>query len=96
MNVQGVNDVRQTEIHTAEILVPEQNAVEFELCIEEIKSHKSPGVDQIPEEVIKAECRTIRYEIQKLIISVWNKEELHEEWKGSNIVPIYKKGHKTD
>ena len=31
-----------------------------------------------------------------LIISIWNKEELPDEWKGSVIVPIYKKGDKTD
>jgi hypothetical protein len=30
--------------------------------------------------------------IRKLIISIWNKEELPEEWRESIIVPIYKKG----
>ena len=34
--------------------------------------------------------------IDKFIISVWNKEELPEEWKESIILPIYKKGDKTD
>ena len=34
--------------------------------------------------------------INKLIISIWNKEELPEEWKESIIVPINKKGDKTD
>ena len=34
--------------------------------------------------------------IHKLIIYIWNKEELPEEWKESIIVPIYKKGDKTD
>ena len=60
------------------------------------KSHKSPGTDQIPVELIKAGCRTICYEIQKLIISIWNKEELPEEWKESIILPFSKKGDKTD
>ena len=36
------------------------------------------------------------FTIHKLIISIWNKEELPEEWKGSIIVPIHKKGDKTD
>jgi len=39
---------------------------------------------------------TIHYEIHKIIDSVWNKEELTEEWKQSIIVPIYKKSDKTD
>jgi len=36
------------------------------------KSHKSPGTDQIQAEMIKAVGRTIRYEIHKRIISIWN------------------------
>jgi hypothetical protein len=64
------------------------------LATEKLKSNKSPGIDQIPAELIKARCRTIHGEIHKLIISVWNKEELPEEWE-SIIVPIYKKGDKT-
>jgi len=66
------------------------------LAIEKLKWHKSPGIDQIPAELIKTGGRTIYYEIYKLTISVWNKEELPEEWKESIIVPIYKKGVKTD
>jgi len=72
------------------------SAFEVELAIEELKSHKSLGIDQIPAELIKAGGRAICYEIHKLIISVWNKEELPEEWKESVIVPLNKKGDKTD
>ena len=64
--------------------------------IEKLKNHKSPGIDQIPAELIKAGGRTIGCEIHKLIISIWNKEELPDEWKESIIVPIYKKWDKTD
>jgi len=38
----------------------------------------------------------LRSEIHKLINSIWNKEELPEEWKESITAPIYKKGDKTD
>ena len=76
IELHGVNDVRQIEIHTAEPLVPEPSAPEVELAIEELKSHKSPGSDQIPAELIKAGCKTFRCEIHKFIISIWNKEEL--------------------
>jgi hypothetical protein len=49
------------------------------LAIEKLKSHKSPGIDQIPGELFKAGGRTIRCVMHKLIISLWNKEELPEE-----------------
>ena len=84
------------EVHTIEPLEPEPSAFEVELAIEKLKNHKSPGTDQIPTELIKAGSRTIRCEIHKLIISIWNKEEMPDEWKESIIVPIYKKGDKTD
>ena len=48
LNVHGVNDVRQAEIHTVEPLVAEPSAFDVELAIEKLKSHKSPGIDQIP------------------------------------------------
>jgi bacterioferritin-associated ferredoxin len=54
LNVHGVNDIRQTERHTAEPLVSEPNAFEFESAIEKLKIHKSPVIDQIPTQQIKA------------------------------------------
>jgi hypothetical protein len=64
------------------------------LAIEKLKSHKSPGINQITAELIKAGGRTIPCEIHTLIIAVWNKEEWPEEWKESIIVPIYQKATK--
>jgi len=81
VNVYGVNDVRQTEIHTAEPVAPEPSAFGVELAIEKRKSHKSPSTDQIPTELIKAGGRIIHQEIHKLIISIWNKEGLPEKRK---------------
>jgi len=93
LNVQhGVNYGMQTEIHTTEPLIPEPSAFEFELVIEKLKSHKSTGIDQIPSELIKTGGSIICGEIHKLIFSIWDKEELPEEWKESIIVSIYKKG----
>jgi len=97
LNVHGVNDVRQVEIHTAEPHVPEPCAFEVELAIEKLKSLKSPGIDQIPAEFITAGCRTIRCEIHKLFLFLFRKkEELHERWKESIAVSMYSEDDKTD
>jgi hypothetical protein len=50
LNVHGVNDFRQTEIHTA--LVSEPSAFEVEMAVEKLNRHKSPDIDQIPGELI--------------------------------------------
>jgi len=55
-NVHGVTDVGQAEIHTAEPLVPEPSASEFELAIEMVNSHKSPGIEHILAQLTKAGC----------------------------------------
>jgi hypothetical protein len=96
LNLHGVNYVRQTEIHTAEPLVPESSSSEVEIAIEKLKIYKSSSIDQIPAELIQAGGNTLRSEIHKLINCIWNKEELPEQWKESIIVHIYKKGKKTD
>jgi len=67
-NVHVVSNVRQTEIHTAEPLVPEPSAFEVEMVIEKLKGRQSPGTDKIAAELIKAGGRIICFQIHKLII----------------------------
>jgi hypothetical protein len=76
--------------------VPEPNTSEFEIAIGKLKRYKSPGADQIPAELIQAGGEELRSEIHKLIRLIWNKEELPHQWKQSIVVPIHKKGDKTD
>jgi len=66
------------------------------MATEKPKRHKSPGIDEIPSELIKARGITIRSQIHKLINSIWNKEELPAEWKVSIIVLICKKADIID
>jgi hypothetical protein len=61
-----------------------------------LKRYKSPGSDQIPAELIQAGGEILRSKIHKLINYIWNKEELPDQWKEFIIVPVYKKGDKTD
>jgi hypothetical protein len=96
LNIHVVRDVRQKDIHSAEPLVPEPSLVEVEIAIGKLKSYKSPGADQILAKLINAGGETLYSEIHRLVCSIWNKEELPQQWKDSIIVPIYKKGDKTD
>ena len=57
------------------------------MTIEKLKRHKSPDIDQIPSELVKARGRTIPSEIHKIINSIWKKESI--------IVSNYKKGDTT-
>jgi hypothetical protein len=66
------------------------------LGIGNLKIYKSPGTDQIPAELIKARCEILCSEIQRFICSIWNKEELPQQWKESIILPSHTKGDKTD
>ena len=51
--------------------MPEPSAFEFELAIEKLRSHKSPGIDQIPAELIKAGGRTLhRRGIKQTVITI--------------------------
>jgi hypothetical protein len=86
LNVHGASDVRQIEIHTTELLVPDRSPFAVEIAIANLKSFKSPGSDQI-----LAGGETVRSEIHKLVSFIWNKEELLDKWKESVIVRIYKK-----
>jgi hypothetical protein len=96
LNVQGAGGIRQTEIQTKEPFVPEPSATEVEITIRKLKRYKAPGSDQIPAELIEAGGEILHSEIHKLILLIWNKEELPHQWKESIVVPIHKNSGKTD
>jgi hypothetical protein len=90
LNLHSVSEVRQIEMHADETLVPDPSRLEIEIAIAKLKKYKSPGSDIIPAEPIKAGGETLLSAIQKLSNSIWNKEELLDQWKESAIVLIYK------
>jgi hypothetical protein len=73
--------------------MPESSAFETEMATENLKRHKSPDADQTWVQLIKSGGRKIVCEIHKLINSVWNNEELSEQWKQLINVPVYKMGN---
>jgi hypothetical protein len=95
LNVRGAHDVREMDIHTAELLIPEPSLVEAEIAIGKFRSYKSPGTDQIPAELIKAGGETLRSNIHLFVI-YGVRRNCQSSGKNPIIIPTYKKGHKTD
>jgi hypothetical protein len=72
LNGHGFINVRQKKVQKAEPLVPKPSVFDVEMTIEMLKRHESPGIYQIPTELIKAGGGAIRSQTNKLINSVWN------------------------
>jgi hypothetical protein len=70
LNLHGAGSVRQTEMPTAVPFVTEPSASEVEVAIVKLERYKSPGVDQIPAELIQAGVETLHSEIHKLGVDV--------------------------
>jgi hypothetical protein len=91
----NVSDVRQIEMYTAEPLVSGPSHLEIEISIAKLKKYKSPGSDQIPQELNQERVETLVSVIHKFINSVWNNEEMPDQWKESIIEQIDKTGDKS-
>ncbi|KAJ4431280.1 hypothetical protein ANN_19877 [Periplaneta americana] len=66
--------------------IPEPTLSEVEIAIENLKKYKSPGIDQIPAELIQEGGRALSSEIYKLVLAIWEKEIVPEQWKESKII----------
>jgi hypothetical protein len=96
LNIHRVSDVRHIEMHKVEPLVPDPSHLYVETDIAKLISYKSPGSCQIPTELIQAGGEKLRSKIHELINFTWSMEDLPDQWKESIIVPVHKKGDKTD
>jgi hypothetical protein len=54
LTIHRVIDVRLIEIYTAEPVVIHPSSFEVEIAIAKLKKYKSPGIDEIPAELIQA------------------------------------------
>ena len=89
-------EISDDEIHTAEPLTETPKFAEVYAAIKKLKNNKAPGIDQLSSELYKYGGITLVSHVEKLIRVIWEKETLPKEWKESIIIPIFKKGDKTD
>jgi hypothetical protein len=67
LNVHNVSDVRKTEIHTYEPLVPGPSHLEVKIGSAKLKKYKSPGSDEIAADFIQAGCEILLSAMHKLV-----------------------------
>jgi hypothetical protein len=92
--VHNVSVDRQVEVHAAEPLVPGPSCLEVEIAIAKLGEYESPSSDEVPAELIQAGGEILLSAIHKHVSSVWNKEELPDQWKESLIVAVCKTSEK--
>lgn len=76
--------------------VPPPTITEVDFAIQKMKNHKSPGSDGIPAELFKVAGSSFIRAFHQLLLKIWIKEEMPEEWNVSIICPIHKKGDRKD
>ncbi|KAK2705998.1 hypothetical protein QYM36_016128 [Artemia franciscana] len=65
-------------------------------AIKLLKNNKSPGIDELPAELLKALPEVAIDELYNLLTDVWVNEYIPEEWRTSVIIPVFKKGDRAD
>jgi hypothetical protein len=65
-------------------------------AIEHLANHKSPGSDNIPNEIWKALSDEQNLLLLETINDIWDNNVIPADWSKITILPIYKKGDKLD
>lgn len=69
---------------------------EIEQAVKRLKNGKAPGNDNIKAEMYKHMGDKGIEILHEIIDTAWRTKEVPEDWKTQTIIPIYKKGDKTD
>ncbi|XP_046685325.1 uncharacterized protein LOC124371058 [Homalodisca vitripennis] len=65
-------------------------------AVKALKTNKAPGKDEITAEFLKKGGEIVVENLWKLILRIWEKEEMPAEWQEAIIIPIHKKGEKEE
>nr|XP_049463479.1 uncharacterized protein LOC125906850 [Anopheles coluzzii] len=76
--------------------VPPPSLDEIASPIKQHKSNKSAASDGLVAELFKMAPERLTVEMNRLIVKIWEQEELPEKWKLGVIHPVYKKGDRLD
>jgi hypothetical protein len=96
VNLFGNNTQRTAAVEEGERSEVVLTSTEVKMAIKKLKNRKSPGIDEIPNELIKYGGVKIMEEIRKLFNKILSQDIVPNEWKMSITIPIFKKGDKTN
>ena len=65
---------------------------EVKKAVDKLKNNKSPGIDEIPAELLKNGGETLIYKLTNLCNLCWGKQHVPEDWKKGVIIKLPKKG----
>ena len=92
-----------TQLHTTEtaheswdvnMAAPSFTEVKESLCA--LKRHRAPGPDDIPPALFKDGGEALARSLTDLLKSIWENERIPRDWGESIVVPIYKKGVRSE
>uniref|UniRef100_A0A6P7H3W2 Uncharacterized protein LOC114346667 n=1 Tax=Diabrotica virgifera virgifera TaxID=50390 RepID=A0A6P7H3W2_DIAVI len=63
--------------------------------LKQLKVNKTPGPDEINNELIINGGEELTKRMHKLMVTIWKDESMPIEWKNGHIAPIFKKGDPT-
>ena len=86
------DQTQEESFNENEIEIEQLTYKEVSDIIIKLKENKAPSTDNITAELIKYGGYILKHRMFKLILLIWNKEQLSTEWLQGIICPIYKKG----
>jgi len=89
-------EIGDISIASNEEAVPAPTMNDVTQAIKQLKNNKAAGKDGLPPELLKFGPGKLVRLVHRIIVKIWEMEQLPEEWKDGVICPIYKKGDKLD
>jgi len=89
-------EIGDISIASNEEAVPTPTMNDVKEAIKQLKNNKAAGKDGLPPELFKFGPGKLVRLVHRIIVKIWEMEQLPEEWKDGVICPIYKKGDKLD
>ncbi|KAJ4437353.1 hypothetical protein ANN_17494 [Periplaneta americana] len=96
INTEEDTSSNETVYFGPEVQLKEPSKFEIFNVIKKMKNNRAPGEDLITAELIQKGGKRLWTYIYELILVIWNKEEIPDEWRTALICPIHKKGSKLD